>query len=98
MKDNLGNVLRGIQAFLDNESIYIDTLWVHESLRNKGFGTQLLEAAEKEAIKNGCQFSLVDTWDFQAEEFYLKKGYERIGELKNYWHGHSKAFLRKKLK
>jgi hypothetical protein len=40
----------------------------------------------------------VDTWDFQAEEFYLKNGYERIGELKNYWHGHSKIFLRKKLR
>jgi hypothetical protein len=39
------------------------------------------------------QFSLVDTWDFQAKEFYLKNGYEKIGELKNYWHGHSKLFL-----
>ncbi len=59
--------------------------------------TELLEAAEKEAVGNGCIFSLVDTWDFQAEEFYLKNGYERMGEIKNYWHGHSKLFLRKKL-
>lgn len=59
---------------------------------------KLLDAAEKEAIKNGCIFSLVDTWDFQAEEFYLKKGYERVGELKNYWLGHSKIFLRKNLR
>jgi hypothetical protein len=42
----------------------------------------LLYTAEQEAIKNGCVFSTVDTWDFQAEEFYLKNGYERIGEIK----------------
>lgn len=60
--------------------------------------TKLLDEVEQEAIKNGCVFSLVDTWDFQAEEFYLKKGYERIGELKNYWLGHSKIFLRKNLR
>lgn len=66
--------------------------------KNRDIATKLLDAAEQEAIKNGCVFSLVDTWDFQAEEFYLKKGYERIGEMKNYWLGHSKLFLRKKLK
>ena len=68
------------------------------NLQKQGYGTQLLEAAEREAIKNGCIFSAVDTFDFQAEEFYLKNGYKRIGELKNCWFGHSKFFLRKNLK
>lgn len=95
LKNDLGKVFGGIQAFLGTESIYIDVLWVDENLQTRGYGTKLLYAAEKEAIKNGCTFSLIDTWDFQAEGFYLKKGYERIGELKNYWLGHSKIFLRK---
>lgn len=98
LKSDSGKVVGGIQAFLDTESIYIDVLWVEGDLQKQGYGTKLLDAAEREAIKNGCIFSLVDTWDFQAEEFYLKKGYERIGEVKNYWHGHSKIFLRKNLK
>jgi GNAT superfamily N-acetyltransferase len=97
LKNDLGKVFGGIQAFLGTESIYIDVLWVEENLQKQGYGTKLLDAAEGEAIKNGCLFSLVDTWDFQAEEFYLKNGYERIGELKNYWLGHSKIFLRKNL-
>lgn len=97
LKDDLGKVFGGIQAFLDSESVYIDVLWVTENLQKQGYGTKLLDAAEQEAVKNGCVFSLVDTWDFQAEEFYLKKGYSRIGEIKNYWHGHSKIFLRKNL-
>jgi len=97
LKNDSGKVCGGIQAFRDTESIYIDVLWVEEGLQKQGYGTKLLAAAEAEAIENGCRFSLADTWDFQAEEFYLKHGYERIGELKNYWHGHSKIFLRKNL-
>jgi len=98
LKNDQELVFGGIQAFLGTESIYIDLLWVEGSLQKQGYGTKLLDAAEREAIKNGCTFSLVDTWDFQAEEFYLKKGYVRIWELKNYWLGHSKIFLRKNLR
>jgi len=98
LKNDSGKVFGGIQAFMDMESIYIDTFWVESALQKQGYGTKLLDAAEKEAIKNGCIFSLVDTWSFQAEEFYLKSGYERIGELKNYSHGHSKIFLKKILR
>lgn len=98
LKNESGKIFGGIQAIMDKEAIYIDALWVEEHLRKQGYGTKLLAAAEREAIDNGCMFSLVDTWDFQAEEFYLKNGYERIGELKNYWHGHSKLFLRKTLR
>ena len=93
LKDDQAKVLGGIQAELRA---------VHHrvkdgSLQKQGYGAKLLKAAEREAIENGCLYSLVDTWDFQAEEFYLKNGYERIGELKKYWLGHTKIFLRKKL-
>lgn len=98
LKNDLAKVVGGIQAFLGTESIYIDVLWIEGNLQRQGYGTKLLDAAEREAIKNGCIFSLVDTWDFQAEEFYLKNGYERITEIKKYWLGHSKIFLRKNLK
>lgn len=98
LKNDQGKVFGGIQAFLGSESIYVDLLWVEGSLQKHGYGSKLLEAAEQEAIKNGCIFSLVDTWDFQAEGFYLKKGYKKIGEIKNYWLGHAKIFLRKNLR
>lgn len=97
LKDDLGKVFGGIQAFLGSESIYIEALWVERNLQKQGYGTQLLDAAEQEAVKNGCVFSGVDTFDFQSEGFYLKNGYKRVGELKNCWLGHSKIFLRKNL-
>jgi GNAT superfamily N-acetyltransferase len=97
LKSESGKVFGGIQAMFDSEAMYIEALWVEENVRKQGYGAKLLVEAEREAIQNRCLFSLVDTWDFQAEGFYLKHGYERIGELKNYWHGHSKIFLRKPL-
>jgi GNAT superfamily N-acetyltransferase len=98
LKDDSGKVFGGLEAFMDREAAYIEALWVEGALRKQGYGKELLVALEREAVAFGCAFSLVDTWDFQAEGFYLKNGYERIGELKNYWHGHSKIFLRKKLR
>ena len=97
LKNDSGKVFGGIQAMFDSEAIYVEAFWIDEGLRNQGYGKKLLAAAEKIAIENGCRFSLVDTWDFQAEEFYLKNGYKKIGELKNYWQSRSKLFLRKKL-
>lgn len=98
LKNDSGKVVGGIQAHFDTESVYIEAFWVEENIRKQGYGKKLLDAAEQEAIKNGCIFSTTDTLDFQAEEFYLKNHYERMGEIKNYWYDHSRIFLRKRLK
>jgi len=98
LKNDSGEIFGGIQAHFDTESVYIEYFWVEENMRRLGYGRKLLNAAEQEAIKYGCMFSTTDTWSFQAEGFYLKNGYERIGEIKNYWFEHSRIFLRKKLK
>ncbi len=88
----------GAQVSFDTESCYVNSLWVDSQLRRQGYGKRLLNAVEQEAIKNGCHLSTTNTWDFQAEGFYLKSDYTRIGEIKNYWKGHSMIFLRKDLK
>jgi ribosomal protein S18 acetylase RimI-like enzyme len=98
LKNDSGKIFGGIQAFFDKESVYIDQLWVDETLRKQGYGKKLLDQAEGEGVKHGCISSITDTWDFQAEKFYLKNGYERMGEIKNYWFNHSRIFLKKHLK
>lgn len=97
IKDETSHILGGILAWIHSESIYIDVIWIEESLRKKRYGTQLLRAAEEEAVKQGCKYATLDTYSFQAEEFYLKNGYERLGEINNYLFEYSKIFLRKKL-
>jgi GNAT superfamily N-acetyltransferase len=50
--------------------LYIDVLWVAEEIRVKGFGTQLVEAAETEAVKRGCHSAYLYTYSFQQPKFY----------------------------
>ena len=66
--------------------------------KRDSYGTKLLKAVENEAYKLGCRYSTLDTYSFQSEEFYLKNGYRRLGEIKNYYLHYSKIFLRKELK
>jgi GNAT superfamily N-acetyltransferase len=57
----------------------IHALWVAESLRGLGVGTDILEAAENASIKSGCRAAILDTFSFQAPAFYEKRGYVRVG-------------------
>ena len=77
--------------------LYISLMWIEDSLRNRGYGTKLLEMMENEAVKLGCRHAHVDTYSFEARPFYEKNGYTVFALLENYPEGHSKHFLKKKL-
>ena len=98
LKDDTNTIRGGVVAYLQSDSIHIDIVWVDKAIRNQRYGEKLLRAAEEEAKKYGCASSTVNTMDFQAEGFYLKYGYKRICEFKNYILGHTRIFLRKELK
>ena len=76
---------------------FVDTLWVADHVRGHGYGSRLLAAFEQEAAKNHCTDVYLDTFSFQAPEFYKRLGYEIFGELNDFPPGHSRIFLRKSL-
>jgi GNAT superfamily N-acetyltransferase len=80
------------------EWLYIDLLWVREQLRGQGFGHLLLTAAEQEAMQLGAKHAYLDTFSFQAPEFYKQHGYEVFGELQDFPVGHTRYFFAKELK
>lgn len=90
-------IIGGVLVYQEAQSIFIDILWVDESERGKGLGTELLLAAEKEAVRRKVLYSTTDTLAFQAVDFYRKNGYEQIGIVKEYIEGHDRYFFRKKL-
>ena len=77
--------------------MFVDTLWVDESLRGTGFGSALLAAAEGEARRRGCTRAHLDTISFQARPFYEKLGWRLFGTLEDYPPGHTKYYLQKDL-
>ncbi len=77
--------------------LYVNVLWINEQYRNQGLGIKLLSKVEEEAKKLGCHLSHLDTFDFQAKDFYLKNGYTIFGVLNDCPIGHSRFYLSKKL-
>ena len=97
-KDENGIEIGGILAGLGYwNGLEINILWVKEEYRKKGVGTRILKHAEKIAIEKGAKISMLDTFDFQAEEFYLKNGYKPIGEMNGFPEGHRRIYFSKEL-
>jgi GNAT superfamily N-acetyltransferase len=90
----IGGVLGGIGYW---NGLEIRALWVHEQYRGLGYGTQILTYIECIAKQKGAEIAMLDTFDFQAEEFYLKNGYQPIGEIKDFPMGHRRIYFSKKL-
>lgn len=97
LRDDRGAVLGGALGRVWGGLLELDTLWVTEPLRGKGYGTKLLEAAEEEARTQGCHGVYLTTFSFQAKPFYEKLGYEVVADIPDYPRGHSYHVLKKSL-
>lgn len=96
--DSNGNIIAGCIAKMYCWNVtYIDTLWVEEKYRELGLGTRLLKVVENTVKEKGCYLIHLDTFDFQAKEFYEKNGYKVFGVLEDCPINHCRYYLRKKL-
>ena len=78
-----GEITAGLFGKTQGNWMEIDCLWVSENLRNQGVGSQLLVAAEQEAIRRNCKYCLLNTYGFQAPYFYIKHGYREVFVLEH---------------
>ena len=94
--DDNGKIIAGCVARMYYWKIaYIDTLWVDEKYRDNGLGSKLLAEVEKTAKDKGCYLIHLDTFDFQAKEFYQKRGYKVFGVLEGCPKSHCRYYLKK---
>ena len=97
--DENGAILGGCTAEIYCWNVAcIDILWVDERCRNRGLGSKLLAEIERIAVEENCSLIHLDTFDFQAKDFYIKHGYEVFGVLEDCPKGHCRYYLKKKLK
>jgi ribosomal protein S18 acetylase RimI-like enzyme len=98
LRDEKGTIVGGVHGKYGSFGwLYISVLWVSEQFRGNGYEARLMDCIEQEAIKNGCINAYLDTFSFQAPEFYKKLGYKIFGELEDFPVGHSRFFLKKRL-
>lgn len=72
------STVAGLAGIVRGDWLLVQELWVSESLRGQGIGRKILQQTEEEAKKRGCQKVLLDTFEFQAPDFYKKQGYEEV--------------------
>jgi len=65
----------------------LQQLWVEPAFRGAGIGTRLVKEFEAKAQARGCQTFYLDTFNFQAPQFYSSLGYEVRYEHAVYPHG-----------
>ena len=97
LRDDNNAIVGGIYGNSGFGWLYISDLWVAEHLRGTGYGRQLMQRAELEATERGCKHVFLNTFSFQAPDFYKSLGYEVFAELKDFPEGHSRYFMKKRL-
>jgi GNAT superfamily N-acetyltransferase len=83
------------QTYLD--WMFVAAFWIADEFRGQGFGSKIMRAAEKEARRRGVKNVYLDTFSFQAPEFYRKLGYREFGRLNDFPVGHHRSWLTKAL-
>ena len=97
VEDEHGQLLAGLVAETFGNWLEIEYLFVKEELRGQGIGSQLLQQAESEAKKRNCRFAFVNTYQFQAPDFYQKYGYKKVFTMKDYPYTGQRHYYQKEL-
>ncbi|MCR9258698.1 MAG: GNAT family N-acetyltransferase [Pseudomonadaceae bacterium] len=97
LRDKNGNVMGGITANTIWDWLQIGVLWLPDELRGQGFGHQLLERIETIGRDKGCKHAMLNTFEFEAREFYESHGYEVESQTNDFPEGHTQYHLRKEL-
>ncbi len=84
LQDDNGEIYAGLIGDTHGNWLTIKFLWVSEKLRGQSIGSRILKKAEEEAKERGCKYVFLDTFSFQAPEFYKKYGYVESFVLEEY--------------
>ena len=95
LKDKEGHIIGGLLGRMFRVCLFVEILWVDDNFRGLGLGKSLLVQGEDIAREKGCKLVHLDTFNFQAPDFYLKNGYELFGKLEGYPEGFIRYFLKK---
>lgn len=92
-----GTIRGGLVGDTSRGWLYVDYLWVADELRGSGWGSRLLAEAEGEAVARGCHRAYLETNDYQAPDFYLRRGYAVVGRIPDFSGDHDRLYLTKHL-
>lgn len=97
LRDRDGQVAGGLMGAVYLGWTQVSALWVPETLRGQGLGTELMAWAERLARERGCPRMFLETLSFQALPFYEKLGYRVVSRIDDFPPGGARYALTKML-
>lgn len=92
-----GEILGGASGRTSLGLLFLNLLYLPETLRGMGVGSEVLRKFEDEGRRRGCRSAVVYTISFQAAQFYERHGWVRFGEVPCDPPGSCRIFLSKTL-
>lgn len=97
INDTEGNIVGGLLSVFYWNWLEVDILWVDQNHRKNGYGSSLLNEIERIARAKKCSFIKLNTFSFQAPDFYKKQGYKIIATINDAPKGHKHYYFLKEL-
>jgi GNAT superfamily N-acetyltransferase len=96
IRDDENIVTGGLVGHTARGWLYVQLLFIPETMRGRGTGPKLLAMAEEEARKRGCMGAYIDTMNPDALRTYERYGFTKIGSLGPLSSGQSITWLEKR--
>lgn len=97
LKNETGDIIGGLNSVWCWNWIEVDILWVDQLYRGMDYGSKLLSEIEEIAKEKECTFVKLNTFSFQAPDFYLKKEYKVISVIDDAPRGFKQYYFMKEL-
>ena len=95
-RDN-GKMIAGLTGFVAGAVALVKYLWVGKKYRGAGLGRELMNRVDILVKERNCKVIRVDTFSYQAPEFYKKMGYTLGATIPGYFEGQDRFFFEKKV-
>ena len=95
LKDTAGTIVGGLTGYVLYQWMAVQYISVAEALRGGGIGRQLMQEAEAWGRSLGLGGMWLETFAFQAPDFYRKLGFVEFGSIADHPVGSSRIFFKK---
>jgi len=96
VKTDASRIVAAARGATNMGLIEIRGFWVDEDRRGQGLGRAMMDAMLTEAASRGCSRAALDTYSWQALDFYSHLGFVEYGRLE-YPNGTARHYLVKDL-
>lgn len=91
------DIVGGVCGRTEFGRVFITYLWVEESRRHQGLGSNLLRRLEASAALRGCTDALIETLSDEVAGMYRRRGYAPLATIQNYVGAFTRHILRKSI-